>query len=759
MKKLNLVLILILIALSSAIAQRPYFQWVRGFGQGFTETDINSVTDKWGNIYIVGGTGEEGAGNFSDFHPNVNDTLLFQSFLTYSKEDIFITKMDADGNHLWTKYFGGNGMDHVFAMTIDVAGNLYMTGTAQNDSMFQWPDTLTPVNVFPPTSGIRNFIMKTDSAGNIDWMRRGLYATLTGGDFISITVGSGGEVYCGSDYGHLAGFDPSGVLLWSVQCPWNNVSYTSVAAGPGGRLYTSAVAVSSAGSSMLMIAAVDAANGNIVWQDSLPGNGQCYFGNGASIQYDVNGSLYLMGEFSGSVDFDPSVSGSHTLTSDSANWSDIFVLKLDTMGGFQWAKNYPGSTTLIYSGCTGNSLAIDQQGGVCMMSRMLGTSIDADPDSASTFMINCTDAGYLVVRLDSAGNFRWAFPIDNFIGTFEFISISIDDYGSILLSGDIEINTTDFDPGPGYATWPEGECFVLKINERCMDPLAVSDICIVTVDTVTGDNIVVWEKPVLTGVDTFNILKDGSGSGSFSVVGSVGANAFSTFTDVNSSQAGQPCSYALSLQDSCGLDYPQGSVHTTMHLEVYTGSSGDSLAWNAYEGVTYTRFHILSGTGPSNLTEIDSVAFVPGTGTYSYVTPAATTTTYYAVEIRTANACSPTARMSSVPYGFSRSNTFMYNNTSGIINPEEKSGISLYPNPAASSFIVGFVADGREKTVIELLDLEGRVVKQSEVAVSGNGLQRHEFDLNDKGEKVATGTYFVRVRCGERCEMKRLVVL
>ncbi|MFM2206882.1 MAG: hypothetical protein RL213_857, partial [Bacteroidota bacterium] len=525
MKKLNVVLILMLLCLSSVLAQRPYFQWVRGFGQGFTETDINSATDKWGNVYIVGGTGEQGAGNFSDFDPDVNDTLQFQPFLADSEEDIFITKMDTGGNHLWTKYFGGYGMDHVFAMTIDMAGNLFLTGIAESDSMFQWPDTINPVNVFSPASGIRNFIMKTDSSGNIDWIRRGLYATATGGDFVSITADAGGNICCGSDFGHLAGFDPSGALLWSVQCPWNNVHYSSVAAGPGGKLYTSAVATSAVGTPMLMIAGVDALNGNILWQDSVSGNGQHYFGNGAAIQYDVNGSLYLMGEFSGSVDFDPSVPVDFTLTSDSLYPTDIFILKLDTSGVFQWARNYSGAINIMYSGCTGNSITVDPQGGICMMSRMPDTTMDADPDTANSYIINCTTTGYAVIRLNSDGSFRWAFPIDN---GWSFISVSYDVNSSIVLSGRGAVPGTDYDPGPSFATWPEGECFVLKINERCMDPLASSNICIVTVDTVTGDNIVVWEKPVLTGVDTFNILKDGSGSGSFTLIGSVSANAFST---------------------------------------------------------------------------------------------------------------------------------------------------------------------------------------------------------------------------------------
>jgi hypothetical protein len=195
-----------------------------------------------------------------------------------------------------------------------------------------------------------------------------------------------------------------------------------------------------------------------------------------------------------------------------------------------------------------------------------------------------------------------------------------------------------------------------------------------------------------------------------------------------------------------------------MHLEVDAGSSGDSLTWNAYEGVAYTKFYILSGTGPSNLTEIDSVTYVPGTGTYTYVTPSPTSAAYYAVEIRTANACSPTARMSSVPYGFSRSNIFSYIN-SGISSLGDAPSFSLYPNPATSNFVLLFTADITQKAVVEFLDMDGRIVKQKAVAVSGTGMQRYEFDLNEGGERLGRGTYFVRVRYGESCEIKRLVVL
>jgi len=42
--------------------------------------------------------------------------------------DIFLAKFDSNGNHLWSKSFGGSYIDIGFSVSVDSSGNVYGTG-------------------------------------------------------------------------------------------------------------------------------------------------------------------------------------------------------------------------------------------------------------------------------------------------------------------------------------------------------------------------------------------------------------------------------------------------------------------------------------------------------------------------------------------------------------------------------------------------------------------------------------------------------
>jgi len=84
--------------------------WAKSFGSTGTNLDIgNSLKlDLAGNIYTTGwfsGTGDfdPGAGVF-----NLTST---ESFASGGSPDVFIHKLNSEGNFLWAKSFGGNAAD------------------------------------------------------------------------------------------------------------------------------------------------------------------------------------------------------------------------------------------------------------------------------------------------------------------------------------------------------------------------------------------------------------------------------------------------------------------------------------------------------------------------------------------------------------------------------------------------------------------------------------------------------------------------
>ena len=172
---------------------------------------------------------------------------------------------------------------------------------------------------------------------------------------------------------------------------------------------------------------------------------------------DHQGNVYTTGYFEGSVDFDPGI-GTNLLTS--AGLIDIFVLKLDTSGNFQWAKSMGGNSN--DAGC---SIALDGSGNVYTTGYFLATA-DFDPGPGTT---NITSAGLtdiFISKLDAAGNFIWVKGIG---GTYtdRAQSIAVDNLDNIYTTG-FFCETADFDPGEGTSTLTSAgldDIFVLKLGQ------------------------------------------------------------------------------------------------------------------------------------------------------------------------------------------------------------------------------------------------------------------------------------------------------
>jgi hypothetical protein len=105
---------------------------------------------------------------------------------------------------------------------------------------------------------------------------------------------------------------------------------------------------------------------------------------------DADGSVYLTGHFSGPVDFDPGP-GDHTLT---AARQDVFVLKLDNAGAFQWVQ--PITTARADGTMAGGSLVVDA-------GRNVFYTAVADMDHFGVY-----NGNVLVGKLDPTGTPVWS---------------------------------------------------------------------------------------------------------------------------------------------------------------------------------------------------------------------------------------------------------------------------------------------------------------------------------------------------------------
>ena len=107
--------------------------WVKKIGGNSNEIGKSITSDINGNIYTTGYFRSQ-----TDFDPGASTYNLTNIGL----RDIFIQKLDANGNFQWAKQMGGTGDDEGNSITTDINGYVYTTGSFQRTVDFD-PDTGT----------------------------------------------------------------------------------------------------------------------------------------------------------------------------------------------------------------------------------------------------------------------------------------------------------------------------------------------------------------------------------------------------------------------------------------------------------------------------------------------------------------------------------------------------------------------------------------------------------------------------------------
>ncbi len=242
-------------------------------------------------------------------------------------------------------------------------------------------------------------------------------------------------------------------------------------------------------------------------------------------------------------------------------------------------------------------------------------------------------------------------------------------------------------------------------------PLANPDICIVGVDSATGHNIIIWDKPTTTAINHYNVYSQGNVANVFNLIGSVPYGSMSTFIDTASYPAQQAYMYELSTVDTCGAESALSSYHETIHLSINQGVGNTyNLSWNYYVGFTVPSYNIYRGTSPSNMTLIKTLAST--LNSYTDLTPPSGYV-YYQIEAVNPNPCNPTARVRyATNYSSSSSNIATNNIVLGVNNYAINSvnDIKVYPNPVTDNLQI---QTALQIKYIDVLDITGRVIYTS----------------------------------------------
>jgi len=266
--------------------------WSKRYGDEDTQSVSSIAVDSVGNLLLVG-----------EFKSTVN--LGGGNLTSAGNYDVLLGKLDASGNHLWSKRFGDSGWQVSSGIAADNSGNVIITGYFYDTINFGGGNLVS-------LDGLDIFVAKFDAAGNHIWSKR--FGSSNDQYSFCIAVDDSGDVFLSGLFGGLVNF--------------------------GGET------LSSAGSWDVFVVKLDSA-GNHIWSKSF-GDASAQYSR--AIAVDSYDNVLFAGYFEGTVNF-----GGGNLVS--AGGEDVFVTKLDAAGDHVWSKRF-GDASDQYA----NAIAMDGLG-------------------------------------------------------------------------------------------------------------------------------------------------------------------------------------------------------------------------------------------------------------------------------------------------------------------------------------------------------------------------------------------------------------
>ncbi|HUM45377.1 MAG TPA: MopE-related protein [Chitinophagales bacterium] len=316
--------------------------WAKSAGGDYAEEGYTVATDDAGNVYVSGEFWSESV------------TFGSSTITNSGSADIFLVKYDASGNVLWAKSPAGTDEDKSNAIAVDLAGNVYITGSYISNTL----DFGGGVTLSNSQSNAEDmFIAKYDADGNAVWAK---HATGSGNDkAFGIGTDADGNVL-------VSGHFISGTLAFGSTTLFNSGGFD------------------------IFLVKYDA-NGNVLWAKNPSGSGYDF---NFSLELDANGNSYITGHFSSFQ----LIFGGATVTNGGGD--DIYVAKYDANGNAMWAQK-AGGNTYDY----GYDVSVDGQGNVFLTGNFHSPTISFGNISLTN---STTYADFYVVKYNSSGDPQWA---------------------------------------------------------------------------------------------------------------------------------------------------------------------------------------------------------------------------------------------------------------------------------------------------------------------------------------------------------------
>jgi len=274
---------------------------------------------------------------------------------------------------------------------------------------------------------------------------------------------------------------------------------------------------------------------------------------------------------------------------------------------------------------------------------------------------------------------------------------------TIKIGGSGKINVYALDSATG--------CSIVSntIQVTVLTPSAEA-LCMVTVDSATGKNKLIWSVTPNKRTAFYNIYRESNFAGEFDLIGDADLTTAGSYLDTQVNPKQRPFTYYIQAIDSCNNsdDVSRYLAHTTLHLTANLGVNGENnLNWSDYVGIYPLNTYIIyRSNNAGKFTAIASVS--ASVKSFSDLNPPSGKNRYY-IGIKGKTACDSTGKTLVV-----NSNMVAF----GILGVEDKIVAlgSISPNPCSDFLNVSFLQGGKQQ--LRICDIQGKTLKNIDVTAS-----------------------------------------
>ncbi len=761
--------------ISGHLKAQPTCSWAKKAGGTNEDYGSSVATDNFGNVYYLG--------NFYSQKIVFGTTTLnnqpYQAF-NYGSE-MFLTKYDSCGNFKWAVSAGGNSGTTGKRLVTDPAGNIYVCGYSNADTVYF--GTVKLIN--KAGYGIA-FVVKYNSSGVAQWAQQGSgyngtargYAIaldasnniLLTGNFYSSAIKFGAdsalnEYNNGDGSVFIAKFDNAGTIQWVKS---GGGDYDCFAYGIGTDASGNVYVGGTYGSTHIRF-------GN----DSLPLSPSGYYDifvvkyssigteqwlrvagssdddEAMSLASDAAGNVYITGfiGYVSTVTF-----GTHAITNTTHSLS-MFIAKYDASGTAQWAKIGQGNG---YTNNQGYNVKLDANGDPNIIGFYSSDSLQLGAVS----LINnsmLTGGGdtvqdIFVAKYKANGVLSWARTAGGISHDWGY-GLALGAHNSIYITGEFMSPTISF-PGvptlsltPGSA-WGNGDAFITNNISLNLD---TPRICMVTVDSLLAkNNLIAWDKTQFQNADSIIIYRE-IGTGNYKPIASVPSTALSLFTDTVKTKyfpnTGDPNSgtyrYKIGFRDTAGNYSVLSPFHNTIFITNSNGTFSWAQLYTIENSANPVSSYVLMRDDSSN-GKWHAIASVAGTQQQASdpMYPTYQNIASWRVETQWSISCpitihkGPDEWTSNLNLSKSNVNRIAGNGVSEIGNAIP---LEVYPNPTAGKFMVEWKGT---KAELEISNLLGENVLRSDIKN-----QRSEVDMSSS----PNGVYFIKLKTEQGVAVRKVI--